>query len=168
MASVKYILDQLKEEWSSPKATFHRGLKIPFDLICTVSNNGAAYKFDEKLPAELREFWSLAESARLFEDRLYGQWGLEIVTPYGSELLTQQYKQERGDNYREGDLIVGRFLGDSNLLLVRCDRAEPDFGNVYVVLPLDPRNDWDIVGNDFEAFLKQYASEQGAKYWESR
>jgi hypothetical protein len=166
MASVKVLINKLKEEWSTPRAAFHRGREIPFRLACSFSKKKVDSKIDERFPSKFREFWSLIESARLFEDQDYGQWGLEILSPENAESLTRLFQRERSKDYLEGDFIIGRFLGDSDLLMIRCNRNELDFGSVKVVLPLDPREDWDQLGDDFEVFFNQYVAEQGAKYWE--
>ena len=114
----------------------------------------------------LAEFWRNSDGARLFEDREYGQWGLVLLSPSLAAERSRQLQDERPREYREGDLVVGEFLGDSDLLLVRCDRKAEDFGSVLVVLPLDPRHDWFQVSSDFESFLVDYERAQGAKFWE--
>jgi hypothetical protein len=61
--------------------------------------------------------------------------------------------------------VIGKFLGDSDLLVIRCSQSEEDFGNVLVALPLDPRPDWDHVAESLADFLDEYAKTGGEKYW---
>jgi hypothetical protein len=61
--------------------------------------------------------------------------------------------------------VVGEFLGDSDLLLVRCDPAAEDYGSVLVALPLDDRSEWDQAASSIEAFLLSYARTHGEKFW---
>lgn len=116
-------------------------------------------------PEQLVEFWREFVSARLFEDQTYGQWGLEILDPLGSLKATAELVNERQHDMRFGDLVVGKFVGDSDLLIVRCDRDAADFGAVLIALPLDPRDDWDIASNSFSAFLNSYVTSGGEKFW---
>jgi hypothetical protein len=116
-------------------------------------------------PRELRQFWTEVATARLFEDQEYGQWGLEILDPTRSLEVTARYGEERQRDSSHGDLVVGQFLGDSDLLIVRCDPVADDFGAVLVALPLDPRVDWDVAGSSFAVFLEKYVTSGGEKFW---
>jgi hypothetical protein len=64
--------------------------------------------------------------------------------------------------------VIGKFLGDSDLLIVRCDAAAKDFEAVLIALPLDPRCDWYAVGTSFAAFLDEYVEKGGQKFWTNR
>ena len=118
-------------------------------------------------PQDLLEFWNSTRNARLFTDKVYGQWGLEILEPKLSVQITEQFQQCRKRDFLIGDLIIGRFLGDSDLLLIRSDKNTSDYGTVYVVLPIDPRSDWYLVSNYFAGFLSNYIKSCGNKYWVS-
>ena len=141
----------------------------PMTFACSLSSRSAtevellALPFE--CPVDLREFWAEVASARLFVDQEYGQWGLEISDPTQSEELTNRFREERKSDYRRGDLVVGRFLGDSDLLLVRCDPETSDFGSVLIALPLDPRVDWDSAAGAFSEFLENYVTSGGEKFW---
>ncbi|KAE9904771.1 SMI1/KNR4 family protein, partial [Enterobacteriaceae bacterium TzEc051] len=56
--------------------------------------------------------------------------------------------------------------GDSDLLLVRCDPNSDDYGSIFVVLPIDQRQDWYIVANTFQEFISKFYETQGDKFWE--
>jgi hypothetical protein len=120
-----------------------------------------------EVPESLQELWGEASGARLFEDSEYGQWGLVLLAPGVAAKRTNEFREERASQCRPGDLILGEFLGDQELLLVRCDRTSPDFGHVVVVLPLDDREDWDDVAPSVADFLEEYERAEGAKYWEA-
>jgi hypothetical protein len=64
------------------------------------------------------------------------------------------------------DLIIGEFLGDAELLLVRCDPGAPDFGQVVVVLPIDARKDWPIAASNLSEFVAKYVESSGDKFWD--
>jgi hypothetical protein len=141
----------------------------PMTFVCSLADRPATKSEMSILPAgcppELREFWSEVATARLFEDKEYGQWGLEILDPIKSVEATERFQRERQRESVYGDLVVGQFLGDSDVLIVRCDPNCTDFGNALIALPLDPRVDWDVVGISFGAFLERYVTSGGEKFW---
>lgn len=166
--TVTESLRKLKMEWAAPRVAEHRGKPCPFRLKCSFADAEEDDAALNNLPAELVEFWKNAAVARLFEDVDYGQWGLEIISPGKAESLTETELQKRPCDYVPGDLVVGRFLGDSDLLLVRCDQSASDFGSVVVALPIDKRPDWDVVATDFADFLTKLVEADGDKFWEVR
>lgn len=126
--TVTESLQKLRVEWATSRVAEHRGKQCPFRLTCSFAEgdeDGAALKH---LPAQLVEFWKNTSAARLFEDEDSGQWGLEIVSPGEARLLTEVEVKKRPRDYVYGDLVIGRFLGDSDLLLVRCDPSAFDYG----------------------------------------
>ncbi|NUQ79952.1 MAG: SMI1/KNR4 family protein [Polyangiaceae bacterium] len=164
------IVEHLRNQCLSPKNVTFRGESMPFKLRCVLESHGAqeavVSRLSTSLPRDLAEFWRVCESARLFEDTSFGQWGLEILGPSESLLLTEVYKQTRSHDFVKGDLIIGKFIGDSELLLIRCDLEAADFGSLLIVAPLDLRSDWIIVAISFREFLTRYVAAQGDKYWE--
>lgn len=168
--SIQSIVNHLAREWSVPRTPIWSKSRNAPRLRCTFAAPAAASSkaqmSAEPLPADLAAFWRLAGSARLFEDPTYGQWGLEIMTRAEGQSITIAEKRRRSHDFLEGDLVVGRFLGDSDLLVVRTDPAEEDFGHVLVALPIDPRDDWYHVSQSFTEFLATFARSEGRKYWE--
>jgi len=77
----------------------------------------------------------------------------------------QALKNERPDDFRTGDLMIGEFLGDSDLVMLRCDRSAADFGAAVVVLPIDRRNSWPRVGSSLLEFIEHFVQEGGQKFW---
>lgn len=120
------------------------------------------------LPLALIHLWNKTSGLYLFEDITYGQWGLILWSP--NRVITEQEKRiaQRREDFRPGDLIIGEFLGDSDLLLLRCDATAPDFGNVIIALPLDSREEWYFAANSLENFLSQFLAANGDKFWENQ
>lgn len=87
-------------------------------------------------------------------------------SPDKARLLTDKFREQRTRAYAAGDLVVGEFLGDSDLLIVRCDTTAADYGKVVVALPLDPRGEWYEVAESLGKFFEKYERAHGAKFWE--
>lgn len=119
------------------------------------------------LPRALRAFWSLAADARLFEDTAYGQWGLILHSPSTSAQTTETYRTLYPEASHDGDLVVGTFLGDTDLVIVRVDPQADDHGQVLIALPLEDRRDWGWGGHDVIDFLDRYVQARGQKFWET-
>ena len=118
------------------------------------------------LPEDLQELWQKSNGLRLFEDKTYGQSGLIIWSP--QKVLEQQQILRRGsDEFQSGDLIIGEFLGDSDLLVVRCDQNSDDFGQLIISLPIDHRSDWYYLPYLLPKFLQKIINSQGEKFWET-
>jgi len=173
MTSIDDVLARVRSFGSEPKIVVHRRGPSPFPLSCTLSKPvpWSADKVESacsaSLPSDLKAFWDKADSARLFEDVEYGQWGLLIWS--AEEVIERSPKiaHERSRDYRPGDIFVGEFLGDSDLLLLRGDRPAADFGQAMIALPIDRRSEWDTVGSSFADFLGRYVRASGDKFWES-
>ncbi len=166
MSEVQKILDLIIKEWGEPKTAVHRGEEVPFELSCSLSNPNNAMSNSFKLPKSLVEFYQLADGSTLFKDDKFGQWGLNILSLSEAFEKTQDFEAERKRDFQQGDLIIGEFIGDSELLLIRCDSSNSDFENVITVNPIDPREDWSMISIDFEIFLVDYYQSQGDKFWE--
>lgn len=116
------------------------------------------------VPDEVQELWRVARSARLFEDVDYGQWGLELLDPVASKRRTDEARAARPDEHRAEDIVIGRFIGDLELLVYAP--SEPGSRRVLVALPLDPRAEWWGVAENLADFLVTYFDADGDKYWE--
>lgn len=120
-----------------------------------------------QLPNALLNLWKETAELRLFEDINFGQWGL-VIWPAGKLIKkNRQVVSDRPDEYRLGDLVIGEFLGDGELAVLRCDPTSSDYGAVLISLPIYPRQDWYVAADSLVAFLKRFVSVQGKKYWES-
>lgn len=149
-------------------------MSIPMQMHCQVLPPQPWEKkiFEETLeitlPLAIIHLWDKTSGLRLFEDVTYGQWGLILWTP--DRVITEQEKRiaQRKEDFRPGDLIIGEFLGDSDLLVLRCDATALDFGNVMIALPLDSREEWYLAANSLHSFLSQFLAAKGDKFWENQ
>jgi hypothetical protein len=170
MSQVSEAISRIKDEWGEPREAVHHGLKCPFLLQSSFSSEPveALDRFPVTMPNGLRDFWSLADSATLFKDVGFGQWGVEIFNPHISLQATSEERRARASEFSKTDLIIGRFIGDLERLLIECNQKEQSFGQIVVVLPIDKRCDWRVIANSLGDFLMRLADAQGAKYWEGR
>jgi len=168
--TVNEAIHLLKEKGAHLRAPIELDGISPMVFTCNFANSGVERDNLDALsitcPSDLLSFWTVTEYATLFLDSTYGQWGLQILDPNQAVERTKIFAKERKRDFSEGDLIVGRFLGDSDLLIVRCSDDESDFGKVLVALPLDPRSDWYNVADSFADFLEKYIAAKGDKFWE--
>ena len=120
------------------------------------------------LPPDVIALWDAASEIVLHEDVTYGQWGCCLWSP--REIVERQ-KEVRGwrdaKDFRDGDLIIGDFRGDSDLVLVRCDPHEPDFGAVVIASALDPRQEWPVVASSILGFIEKFVANPECKFWEN-
>ncbi|WP_132187200.1 MULTISPECIES: hypothetical protein [Kribbella] len=99
----------------------------------------------------------------MFTDVDYGQRGLVLLGPEVSWRRTSDQQYLRPADRRPGDVVIGEFLGDLELLIYAGEAGD---SRILVSLPLDPREDWYRVGNSLEEFLVKYVEHQGRKFWE--
>jgi hypothetical protein len=173
MATIDDVVARVRSFGSEPRIVVHRRGPSPFPLSCQLSKP-VPWSVDKveaacsvSLPSDLKGFWDRVAAARLFEDLEYGQWGLVLWS--AEEVIERSPKiaLERPRDYRSGDLVVGAFLGESDLLLIRGDWSAPDHGQAIIRLPIDRRAEWDTVGSSFTDFLDRYLRASGDKFWES-
>jgi hypothetical protein len=168
---IESLLEKLKLEWSEPK---FNAVGAPYNLaltaICRFSDRPASVaqmqQISGRIPDDLKEFWQIAQWAELFKDEAYGQWGLHVLSPLEALNESSAQRKRRPDQRRKGDLIIGRFFGDLDLLLVRLDEKAPDYNAVLVADSIYSRGDWPTVASSFEEFLTLYVVAEGEKYWE--
>ena len=175
--SVVDTINQLLADWAAPrKPTYLRealreaNLEIEMPERCIAEKVTGPQLFSHPIPDDLREFWTNYSSARIFEDVNYGQWGLILLDYDTSNQRTGEFFLERPKDALPGDRVIGKFIGDLDLLVMRCDPAESDFGSILVAL-LDGglRKEWyHRVAGSLSAFLEEYASYDGQKYWETQ
>jgi hypothetical protein len=114
-------------------------------------------------PNDVLEWWKYVVSAALFEDITFGQWGLCIFSQQDAYHITAKYQNERPGVFLKTDLVLGHFLGDSDLLFVSC--SPKDYGQIFVALPIDARKDWYKVADSFLSFLELFYKNKGDKFW---
>ena len=168
MNKITEIIASLKEHWGAPREAIHRGRKCPFLLACCFASEpaDALEKAPSDLPEDVREFWLATRSATLFKDYQFGQWGIEVFDPAQALWETSVQASARQRDFVSSDLVFARFFGDSDLIIIACDREQPNFGSVTIALPVDRRPDWPVVARSFGEFLEKLVAVQGDKYWE--
>lgn len=141
----------------------------PFSLACTFDEPASEPEIESAWPGteisdELVQTWLASRQSRLFEDVDYGQWGLVLLSPTDAATRTVAERSRRPSAYQAGDIVIGEFLGDQELLVFAT--READCGRVLVALPLDDRPDWYQAAGSLTEFLDRYLAGFGAKYWE--
>lgn len=148
-------------DWVQPRAVEGNPFRLTCRLGPAASTTEIAEAWPNKtLPSDLRELWTTSKEAELFVDADYGQWGLNLFSPAASAARSAKEREERSADIGSGDIVVGEFLGDQDLLVV------DETGAVLVALPLDARADWYRPAPNLAEFLDQYVAATGAKYWE--
>jgi hypothetical protein len=168
MSSVRQTIDLLKATWTQPGEAFHRGKECPFLLACTFALEPAddLSHLTIKLPRDVSEFWQITRNAALFKDQQFGQWGMEILDPDRALRETSKQTSLRPKDFVDSDLVLARFYGDSDLVVIFCDQGNTDFGSVAIASPLDNRSEWTIAATSLGEFLNRLMLAQGDKYWE--
>ena len=169
MKSTPEIIGFLREQWSRPQEAIHRGKRTPFLLACSFADQPAERAAIDRIglaiPPDVRDLWSTTKSASLFKDQQFSQWGLELLDPTSAARESTHRRSTRHRDFCDTDLVLGRFLGDSDLLVIRCEPDQPDYGSVLIALPLDKRSKWPVGAKAFAVFLECLLDAQGDKYW---
>jgi len=170
MSGLTQMLDDIKVSWSEPRIAHHQERAVAVPLVCrfeaaATSNVLADVSSKFAVPPDLLDFWRFSNGASLFIDETYGQWGLRLLPATVAIEETKNFEVARSTDVRLGDLVVGKFLGDADVLLLRCDQTAEDYGSLVVALPLDERSDWDRIAPSLEGFLRAYARTHGEKFW---
>ena len=166
--SMQELIDRLANlSGHRARPTYSDGI-CPFQLITTVSRKDEEARAVSMryVPDDVRAVWSEFDELKLFEDDKHGQWGLEIFNESEARLATEELIKTRANDFSSGDLVVGEFLGDSDLLIVRTNPSELDYGTVLVALPLDTRSEWYRPATTLAKFMAKYLDVEGEKFWE--
>lgn len=117
------------------------------------------------LPRDMQVLWERTDGARIHEDLTFGQSGLVLWSHADAVVRTSRERGARAE-YVDGDLVVGEFLGDADLVVVRIDPRQPDFGFVLIAEPIYGRPDWPVAATGIGDFLLAFIRSGGEKYWE--
>jgi hypothetical protein len=127
-------------------------------------------EFQEKLgvqiPEELAEMWSLGSELRIHCEINYSQWGLILWSPLDCLKNQSKYTTRRPEHFVKGDLFIGEYLGDLDLVLIRCNLQEPDFSRIVIADAIDPRSNWLTVANSLSEFINQTLDNPENKFWD--
>ncbi len=170
---IQWVISDIRLEQSRGTTVPDPGQDVAFPLLSRIvprSGSAGTRELEEilglTLPDDLRKLWATVDGLRLFEDVKYGQWGLIIWSP--SQVLVNHpgLISGREHQFRDGDLLIGDFLGDADLLMARCDANKSDFGSIIVARPIDPPEEWPVVATSLTAFLAALLHTRGKKFWE--
>jgi hypothetical protein len=170
-SQIDHLVSILKEFGSEGKRVYHGEELTSLLLGCFIEPpiifNSKEIEDTLKitLPSDLLALWFQVSSMRLFMDIESFLWGLEIASPEKVVEIHKMRKSVREWDYREGDLIIGEFIGDADTLVIRCNKTENDFGSVLIGLEIDNREDWLVVAHSLSEFLKKYVDANGNKFW---
>jgi hypothetical protein len=88
-----------------------------------------------------------------------------IAGPDECGCLTEEYRTDRDNEALPGDLVIGYFRGDSELVILP-DGSDHRSKEVVIVLPIDPRPEWPVAAPSLAHFLARFAA-TGEKWWPS-
>jgi hypothetical protein len=121
-----------------------------------------------KLPSDLVDLWEMASEVRLYDDVNYGQWGCILWSPTQVAARHEEaFRWRNPEDFRPGDLIIGEFRGDTDLVVLRCDPSQENFGSIVIALGMDSRNDWPCVASSIAEFIIAFLSHPDKKFWET-
>lgn len=161
--SLEVNVGLLKNSWTKPKAINN----ISIDMLFRCRFLHGINEFNDiPFSEDFIEFYRISNGAYLFEDVIYGQWGLILLDLYFIEVKTQEFMHDYRDAFIFGDYIIGEFLGDNDLLLLRLDETKEDYGSIIVANRMDSREEWKKVERNFRNFIVNFAINEGQKYWE--
>jgi hypothetical protein len=148
-------------EWSKPRRVGTNPFLIQCRLApaCTPTDIAGSWR-DGALPRAVADLWLTCREADLFVDVEYGQCGLRVLSPDASAARSASERTRRPAAIGPGDVVLGEFLGDQDLLVV--DPA----GQPLVASPVHGRAEWAQPAPDLPGFLKRYVGAMGHKYWE--
>ncbi len=123
-----------------------------------------------KIPDQLRWLWDRYSSIVL---KYYsgGISGLYIYSPdqalvrHKYYYIAEKESSKTTEDIHEGDFIIGEYISEHQYVLIRCDEEREDFGSILMTQPIDPREEWPIVGTSLVDFLETYYL-AGEKYWD--
>lgn len=125
------------------------------------------------LPEELRTVWFYCSSLVINYEKSEGLdiEGIYIYSREQALVRHNYYVKEKEiakttEDIHKGDLIIGEYMSEHQYVLIRCDENFDDFGSILMTQPIDPREEWPIVGSSLIGFLETYYS-AGEKFWDS-
>jgi len=164
MTAVADALEQFRRQPSPPEGAPNN----PFKLVSTfdepIAGQVEAAWESRELPVDALDLWAGCGEAQLFKDVEYGQWGLVLLSPPASATRTKQERNDRPSELRPDDVVLGEFIGDSELLLIAP--SETDERRILIALPIYHRADWFGAAPDLGSFLTKYFDSTADKYWE--
>lgn len=145
------------------------GLNITFE-----SHYDKPVKWDAKyfvevlnigIPEDLQSLWHYVSQLYIAQDMTYGQWGLFIWSP--DETLENNQNDPRYNYYHlmRGEIIIGNLIGDSDIVIMRCDKNQDDFGAIILAEAIVDREEYEIVASSLSEFLERFLQSPHKKFW---
>lgn len=162
MSTVRSALDRFRLNPFAKHPANH------FDLVSSIGGPASSMEISaawDSIPVEAADLWAECRQARFFEDTAFGQWGLVLLEPAASAERTATERAARPTEFQLDDVVIGTFLGDSEILVIAP--SESGRRRIMVGLPLDGRADWFGVAADAAEFLSAYFDAGGNKFWEA-
>lgn len=163
--SIHNFIRELKTEKSVKLSQVPFNTESEFSIYPPNHSEDIRYLRGER-PDCLLDLYELTDGLVLFYDK---QYGLHIYSLQKSLIKTLEFIQSRGEQYVTGDIIIGEFFGDTDLVLCRSDKKSKDFGDICIVEGIYDRKEWSIVGTGllgFLDFISRYYEAEGEKYWD--
>jgi hypothetical protein len=124
------------------------------------------------LPKELKTLWDYCSSLVMHYEKSEGLdiQGIYIYSMEQALLRHNYYVREKElakttEDIHKGDFIIGEYISEERYVLIRCDESCEDFGSVLMTQPIDPREEWPVVGASLIDFLETYYS-SGKNFWD--
>jgi hypothetical protein len=168
------IIDVIERARREPPFADPKSLFPDKRYVCTVfdpipwDRSEVERELGVEIPPELAMLWDNCGGMILYEDNMHHQWGLGVRAPPDPDLfiLNREYHEDKADRVIPGDLVFGRFWGDRERPLIRCDKRAPDYGRIVIVTEMGPREEWSTAAGSLEEFLVRFMDTHGSKYWE--
>lgn len=167
MNKLERLIQKIRAEWSNPRYTTAEEEAGVFRQICKVTDRIQEVQnlFPFEIPQDVQLLWSSVEHADLFMDVEYSQWGLSLLSAEEAHEATTSTITTRSQDFLASDIVIGRFYGDADLLIICCESGA-QFGSVRIALPIDSREEWYSVSDSLIEFLEEYIYAEGDKFWE--
>jgi hypothetical protein len=159
MTELREVLNRYAA-WGEPHPVGDDNMVLGNRLGLPASPEEIAAAWPDGVDTQAVELWRAVGTGDLFVDIEYGQWGLHLLSPVESARRTVAEQEARPDDYAEGDIVLGEFLGDQDLLVLSAAEG------VLVALPLDKRDQWYTAAPTLTGFLARYYDAHGDKFWE--
>ena len=123
------------------------------------------HKLKVQIPEYLHILWKYASNVYICEEINYGQWGLVLWNPI--EVLHNNQGDPRFTAYHleKGEIIIGEFKGDLDVVIIRCDKNQEDFGKIIIAEGMAPREEYEIVTKSLLEFLEKFMNDPTKKFW---
>ena len=127
-------------------------------LACRLDEGVADGDIPAQVAGELRGFWRRTSGGLLLADERFGICGLRLHDPAAAK-QTAQYRASYGYPVLESDLVLGEFVGDTDMLIIDAQ------GKVVISAASYPRDNWYIF-DSLADVLRRYVEAEAEKYWE--